>query len=574
MKVSQLLTKTIKNAPADEQSKNAQLLIRAGYVHKEMAGVYSFLPLGLRVLNNIAQIIREEMDALGGQELLMPTLQVKERYEATNRWSDDVVDIWFKTKLANGVELGLGFSHEENIGPIAKQYIRSYKDMPLLPYQIQWKFRNELRSKSGIMRGREFLMKDMYSYAVDQAQHEEIYDKVRAAYERVFERVGIGDRTVVVLASGGVFSKYSHEFQTFSEAGEDHIFQTSDGTYYNREIAPSKAPAVSQDGATPAPMQEVEGKGLIGVEPLAEFLNIPVELTTKTMLFVDEKGGVIAAAVRGGYEINELKLAEVVGAQSLHLADTETVKRVTGAEVGYAGLLNLPKDVRIVVDESCANRVNFEMGANRTNYHNINVNWGRDLPEPDEYYDIKVAKPGDLDPKTGEPMKVQKAIEVGNIFSLGTKFSAPFNIAVTNEKGEGNTVIMGCYGIGVSRLMGTIAELMGDDRGLVWPEAIAPYQVYLASVGESEDVRRATDELYGKLQVAGVTVLYDDRTNVRAGEKFADADLLGIPYRLVVSEKTLASGQFELKKRTEQEPRMYDEGALLAFLTQKGRHEV
>jgi prolyl-tRNA synthetase len=548
MRSSQLFTKTRKEAPADETAKNAQLLIKAGFIHKEMAGVYSFLPLGLKVLNNISQVVREEMNAIGGQEVLMPALQVKERYEATNRWDDDIVDVWFKTKLANGAELGLGFSHEENLSPIIKRYLSSYKDLPIAPYQIQMKFRNELRSKSGLMRGREFLMKDMYSYAIDQEQHDEFYVKAQKAYERVYERVGIGDRTVMVLASGGSFSKYSHEFQTFSEAGEDHVFQASDGTYYNREIAPAKAPAVKQSNAKPEPMREVEGKGLIGVEPLAKFLDIPVELTTKTMLFVDEKGQVIAAAVRGGYEVNELKLAEVVGANFLKLADMATVKKVTGAEVGYAGLLNLPKDVRIVVDESCADRVNFEMGANRTNHHSINVNWDRDLPKPEKFYDIKIAKGGDLDPKTEKPMKMQRAIEVGNIFSLGTKFSAPFDMSVTDEQGEVIVPVMGCYGIGVSRLMGAIAECMSDEKGLAWPSSIAPFQVYLARLGDTSKVVAEADKLYDLLTEAGIGVLYDDR-DTRPGEKFADAELMGIPYRIVVSPKTVESSKYECKPR-------------------------
>jgi prolyl-tRNA synthetase len=401
MKVTQLLTKTSKDAPADEQAKNAQLLIRAGYIHKEMAGVYSFLPLGLKVLNNIAQIIREEMDAIGGQEILMPALQVKERYEATNRWDDSVVDIWFKTKLANGAELGLGFSHEENLSPIVKKYLTSYKDLPFAPYQIQMKFRNELRSKSGLMRGREFLMKDMYSYALNQEQHDEFYEKAQEAYKRVYDRMGIGDRTFMTFASGGSFSKYSHEFQTISDAGEDTIY-------------------------------------------LSRAKNIAIN--------------------------KEVLTDEVLAELELSRDDLEEVK----------------------------------------------------------------------------------AIETGNIFSLGTKFSAPFDLSVTDEDGNAATPIMGCYGIGVSRVMGTIAELLSDDKGLVWPKGIAPFAVYLVGLGGSEQVREATEELYKHLTDMGIGVLYDDRKASRAGEKFADADLLGIPYRVVISEKTLAAKQFELKSRTAQ----------------------
>jgi prolyl-tRNA synthetase len=414
MRLSKNFTKTTKNAPADEVAKNAQLLIKAGYVHKEMAGVYSYLPLGLRTLNKIANIIREEMDELGGQEILMPALQLKERYEASGRWDDKVVDNWFKTKLANGTELGLGFSHEENLTPIVKDFVRSYKDLPIAPYQIQTKFRNELRSKSGIMRGREFLMKDMYSYAVDQAQHDEFYAKAQEAYKKVYERMGIGDRTFMTFASGGSFSQFSHEFQTLSDAGEDTI-------YLSRE------------------------KGIA----------INKEVLTDDVL-------------------------EQLG-----------VKR-------------------------------------------------------DELEEVK-------------------GIEVGNIFTLGTKFSTPFNLTVDGENGESITPIMGCYGIGVSRVMGTIAELLSDDKGLVWPEAIAPAKVYLAVLGQNDDTRKAADDLYDELRGKGIEVIYDDR-DARPGEKFADADLFGIPYRLVVSDKLVAQEKYELKARTSDEIELLSKNELIAKL--------
>jgi prolyl-tRNA synthetase len=565
MRLSKLFTKTSKNAPGDEVAKNAQLLMRAGFVYKDMAGVYSYLPLGLRVLNKISQIVREEMNAVDGQEVLMPTLQVKERYEATNRWSAEVVDIWFKTALANGSELGLGFSHEENLSPIVKSFIGSYKDLPLGVYQIQSKFRNEVRSKSGLMRGREFLMKDMYTFAMNQAQHDAYYERIKKAYVRVYDRLGIGDNTVVVMASGGVFSKYSHEFQTFSEAGEDTLFQTSDGEYYNREIAPSKVARANKSEEL-QPYQEVLGKGIVGVGALLQHLGIPIEKSTKTLLYVTDAGEMIAAVVRSDYDVNELKLADVAGCSTVKKADEAMVKSMTGAEVGYAGVVNLPDGLQVFFDDSLKGLHNFETGANKTDYHAVNVNFGRDLPEPKQFYDIKVAKPGDLDPATDKPMQTRKAIEVGNIFSLGTKFSEPFNVAVTDEHGESHTLIMGCYGIGVSRLMGTIAEVMSDDRGLVWPENIAPGKVYLARLGEDSKVVKAADDLYDKLVKAGVEVLYDDR-DARPGEKFADADLMGIPYRVVVSEKLVEKKQFELKARTTDNLHLVSEHELLTKLS-------
>ncbi|HEY5442089.1 MAG TPA: proline--tRNA ligase [Candidatus Saccharimonadales bacterium] len=566
--MSQLFTKTSKNVPADETARNARLLIQAGFIHKEMAGVYSFLPLGLKVLSHITAIVRDEMDAIGGQELLMPALQVKERYEITGRWSDDVVDNWFKTKLVNGSELGLGFSHEENLVPILKNFVASYKDLPIAPYQIQTKFRNELRSKSGLMRGREFLMKDMYSFAISEAQHQDFYKKAQTAYQNIYDRLGIGERTVMVRASGGIFSKYSHEFQTFSDAGEDLIFQTSDGEYYNREVVAAKVAQANQT-EEPASYQEVEGKDVIGVRALLKHLNIPIEKSTKTLLYTTDTGEVIVVAIRSDYEVNELKLLDTVVCKTLRLASEAEVKELTGAETGYAGLVNLPNGTSIFLDDSLEGLCNFETGANKTNYHAVNVNFGRDVAKPDKFYDFKLAREGDLDPATDKPMKTQKAIEVGNIFSLGTKFTEPFSLSVPNADGELITLIMGCYGLGVTRVMGTIAELLSDERGLVWPAAVAPAQVYLARLGDNPDAVKQADELYNRLTAAGVGVLYDDRS-LRPGEKFADADLLGIPYRVVVSDKTAAEDNYELKARQSDDSRHISFKELLEILGTPG----
>ncbi|MEO5627876.1 MAG: proline--tRNA ligase [Candidatus Saccharimonadales bacterium] len=565
MRVSQQFTKTRKQAPADEIAKNAQLLIKAGFIHKEMAGVYSFLPLGLSVLEKIKQVVREEMDAIGGQELIMSSLQPKDIWENTNRWDDEKVDVWFKSKLQNGTEVGFGWSHEEPITEMMKDYVTSYKDLPVVVHQFQTKLRNEVRAKSGIMRGREFVMNDMYGYFFNEQEHLDFYEKSKVAYMNVFKRVGLGDVTFITYASGGAFTKFSHEFQTLTDAGEDTLFQVpSTKEMFNEEITPSQATAVTGND-DPKPLQEVEGKGLIGVEPLAKFLKIPVEKTTKTMLYVTDKGKVVAAAVRGGYNVNEDKLKDVLGVERIQLADEATVKRVTNAEVGYAGLLNLPDEVEIIVDESCANRTNFEMGANRTNYHSINVNWGRDLPEPKQFYDIKVVKKGDLHPETGEAYIVHKAAEVGNIFNFGTAKCDDVGLHVNDENGKLASVYLGSYGIGVTRLMGVVAEHFADDRGLVWPANIAPAQVYLVRLGEDEVVVKAADKLYAELQDANIEVLYDDR-DARAGEKFADADLIGLPYRVVVSAKTIEQSKVEVKKRTDQEVKLVELSEIIKSL--------
>lgn len=411
MRQSQLFTKTRKEAPSDEArpndgsvgqaSKNAQLLIRAGYIQKEMAGVYDYLPLGLRVFKKIENIIREEMDVIGGQEIFMSSLQEKETWEKTNRWDDSMVDIWFKTKLKNDTELGLAITHEEPITRMVTKHVQSHKDLPFSVYQFQTKFRNEVRAKSGIMRTREFIMKDLYSFDKDQAGLDEFYEKASDAYVRIFDRVGLGEKTYKTFASGGLFSKYSHEFQTICDTGEDVIYVSE-----NKKIAVNK------------------------------------EVNTDDVL----------------------------------------------------------SDLGISRDE----------------------------------------------------LVEQKAIEVGNIFKLGTRFSDALGLSYVDENGEKKPVVMGSYGIGPGRLMGTIVELYSDDKGIVWPKEVAPFAVHLVRLGDSEAVVKFADDLYADIRKQGVEVLYDDRP-LRAGEKFADSDLIGIPVRFVVSEKTVAEGKVEVKFRTDNE---------------------
>lgn len=406
MRISHLFTKTSKNIPADELAKNAQLLIQAGYIHKEMAGVYSFLPLGLRVIENIKQIVREEMNAIGGQELIMSSLQTKETWQKTDRWDDSKVDIWFKSKLKNGSEIGLAWSHEEAIVQMMKQHIASYKDMPANVYQFQTKLRNELRSKSGIMRGREFVMKDMYSCSLNADQHKDFYERTIDAYHKIFSRLGIGEETYLTFASGGAFTQFSHEFQTICEAGED-------------------------------------------------------------LIYLDE------------------------------------TKKIA------------------INEEVMSDDVLKKLGVSR------------------------------------DGLKKMKAAEVGNIFDFGTVKSEEMDLGYTDDSGKRRLVHLGSYGIGITRLMGVMAEKFSDSRGLVWPEAIAPYRVYLANIGEDDEVKNQALELYNELKKHGEFVLFDER-DAGAGEKFADADLLGIPYRVVISKKTIDAGGLELKKRNSDKVEIID----------------
>jgi prolyl-tRNA synthetase len=544
MKYTEILLATSKEKPADENSKNAELLIRGGYINKEMAGVYSYLPLGLKVLKNIENIVRKEMIKAGASEILMPAMSPKTYWEKTNRWN---MPILFKMELPNGREIALNPTHEEIVTPLVQKFANSPKDFPKAVFQIQSKFRNEPRAKSGLLRGREFLMKDAYSFHTSQEDFEKYYEVMTNAYHSIYRELGIGDITKLVAADGGEFSKFSHEFQTISPIGEDDIFYLkSTDKYLNKEITPCVAQQWNNQEETVAEKEDVLGEGIIGVEELSKFLNIPVEKTTKTIIFETENGKVIAAVVRGNREIDMKKLSKISGLKNLEMATEETVLRVTGSPVGYAGVLNLPEEVAVFWDESCQDRVNFEMGANKENYHTINVNFGRDIEKPAKFYDLKVAQDGDHDPETGEKYKVIKSIEVGNIFPLSNKFSKAFKF-----KSEGKELLMGCYGIGVSRIMGALVEIFHDEKGIIWPENVAPAKIYLAPIGKNNKVYAKADELYAKFREKNIEVLYDNRRSkkVGPGQKFADHELLGIPYRVVISDRLLEENSVEIVER-------------------------
>lgn len=560
MRYSKLFGKTNKKAK-EFDSVNATLLIKAGYIDQVMAGVYTMLPLGLMVLNKIENIIREEMSAISN-EVLMPSLSPRELWQKTGRL--DTVDVIMQTIGANESSLAknsssyiLNSTHEEIVTPLASKFTFSYKQLPLSLFQIQNKFRNEPRAKSGLMRCREFRMKDMYSFHTDMEDMKNYYEIAKKAYVNVFKRLGIGDDTIVAWASGGDFTKeYSHEFQTICDAGEDLIFRNiSTGINYNREIAPSKAPEFKQEGEIVVDKEEVLGEGLIGVNKLAKFLNIPVEKTTKTIFYATKENQMIAVAVRGDYEVNELKLKQALEIYDLQLASPELIREKTGAEVGYAGVLNLPEDVKLYFDDSCKGRINFETGANKTNYHVINVNFGKDLAEPEKFYDFKLAKEGDLDPEDNTVYQVVKASEVGNIFTLGSKFTDAFDFKFIDETGKQQTIYMGCYGIGTSRIMGVIVEKFHDNKGIVWPKEVAPYQTHLVGLNlEDEHVKSKAEEVYQQLLGNGIEVLFDDRVGVSVGEKLGDADLIGIPERIVVSKRTLENNDsVEIKLRSNSE---------------------
>jgi prolyl-tRNA synthetase len=557
---SKLFGKTIKNSK-EYNSHNATLLIRAGFVKHEMAGVYSLLPLGLKVLKKIENIIREEMDKVAN-EVFMPVLQPVENWNQTNRF--DSFDVLFKaiganenSRKLNSQEYAIGASAEEMVTPLAKSQNQSYKDFPFSIYQFQNKFRNEARPKSGLLRGREFIMKDSYSFHTSHKDMLEYYEVMKKVYTRIFERAGLGDITVEAIASGGAFSdENSHEYQTITDVGEDTLFKDpKSGVIYNQEVTPSKAPLFDTSKEQEKDIQEVEGKGIIGVEELAKFLKIEVERTTKTLLFEADSGKrVIAAALRGDYDINTEKFGKVIGSTDFQLASEKTVEKITGAKVGYAGLLNLPKEVEVYMDDSMQERKNFEMGANKTDYHTINVNFGRDLKLPDQFYDFKLAKKGDICPESGEKYEIMSAVEVGNIFPLNTKYSDAFDYKFIDKSGKLQPVYMGCYGIGLQRTMGVIAEVFSDEKGLCWPDTVAPFDVHFITLDKDHD--KQAQDLIKQIEGLGKQVLWDDRENTSAGEKFVDADLIGIPVRLILSDKRTKQGGVEITHRKTKESKV------------------
>ena len=564
MRVSQLFGKPSKTEGIDYKIKSHRLLTQAGFIRESSAGRYYLLPLGVKVHDRIIEVVRKHMDEKGAQELVMPVLHPLELWQETNRTTSAGFELMQITDRRDA-NFALGGTAEEMAVDLVRKFNISYRDLPFNIYQFSMKFRDEMRARGGLLRVREFIMKDAYSFSTEE-QFKKIYYDMAEAYTAIFEELGVKTHKVE-SDNGYIGGEYCHEYIVESDAGESRYFFTEDGSYAAHEdVATFEKYQANDDDEEEKPREDVLGKGIIGVEELAKFLNIPVEKTTKTILFEDENGQVIAAAVNGIYDVNETKLQHIVGCAELKLASPETVERVTGAKVGYAGILDLPKNVKIVLDDSLKGRKNFECGANKTDYHSININFGRDFPEPEKFYDIAMAGAGDFAKGTKKKLLEGKGIEVGNIFQLGYHYTNLMHDAeYTDETGKREKYYMGCYGIGIGRTMAAIAEVLSDDKGLVWPENIAPAKVYLASLGNDEKVVEAANELYETLQKKGISVLYDDR-DVRPGEKFTDADLIGIPHRVVVSNKTIEAGKIEYKGRIETEAKLLSNEELIKLL--------
>lgn len=550
MRQSRHLGKTLREVPKDAQTAAHALMLRGGFMQQLSAGVYIYLPLLHRTLNKIAQIVREEMVAAGAEELLMPALQPKELWEESGRWQryTAVDGIMFAFRDRRESTVCLGPTHEEVVTDILRREIKSYKDLPRAVFQIQTKFRDEIRPRFGLMRAREFIMKDAYSFDADEAGLEVSYEAMRRAYHRVCERIGFRYRAVDA-DPGAIGGSGSQEFMVLADTGEDTILFCSGCDYAaNQEQAESKLAEFTQDTELRS-RETVVGENLIQVEPLAKFLNLPVWKTTKTLVF-EADGQLVAVLVRGDCDVNETRLRNFLGCQQLRLASADRIQALTGAEVGYAGPIELPPEVRRIADRYVAHRVNFECGANRTHHHHINVNFGRDLPLP-ELGDFKLAKAGDTCPRCGGTLEAARGIEVGHIFKLGTKYSEAMGCRYLDAGGQQRTVVMGCYGIGISRIAAAWIEQNHDEKGILWSPQIAPYLVHLIGLNlEDPAVQAAAETLYQDLTRAGVEVLFDDRP-ARAGEKFSDADLIGLPIRLTISKRAVEQGKIEYKRRSE-----------------------
>ncbi len=536
---------TLKTVPSGSANKSTGFLLQAGYIRQENAGVYNFLPLWLRVMRKIEQIVREEMDAVGCEEILMGSLVSKESMDTTNRWD---VDILFKVKGANDADFALGFSHEEVATPLMIEFLRSYKQLPACIYQFQTKFRNEKRAKSGLLRGREFKMKDAYSFHLTTEEFQEFFEAMRQAYIRVYERLGIGGITVPVFSDGGEFTPNdSIEFQTFTPIGEDIIFyDETNNAWYNREIAGSKAPNYKYE-KDEKPLEKHTLEGITGVQALIKEFNIPIELSTKA-LFYEKDDKIILVVVRSDYDVNELKLRKIAGS-GWKPATPENIKKFTKSEVGYAWLYNLDKWIAVYVDEACEAMTNFETGGNETGVHITNCNWWRDIQKPTQFYDLKVAKETDLNPNSGKEYRTEKASEVGNIFDLSQKYTEAFNLKITTENGKTLHPYMGCYGIGISRTMGVIAEAMMSEKWLSWPENVSPYTHLIVVHGDHLEKAKT---LALSLEKEGKEVLIDER-DAWFGMKMGDADLLGIPNVILLTDKTLEKGGYELREWNQEE---------------------
>ncbi|EJB6319389.1 proline--tRNA ligase [Listeria monocytogenes] len=535
---------TLKEVPADAEVKSNQLLLRAGFIRQTASGIYSYLPLATLMLRKIETIIREELEAIGAAELLMPALQPAELWQESGRWNDYGPEL-MRLKDRASRDFALGPTHEEVITALLRDEVKSYKRLPLTLYQIQTKFRDEKRPRFGLLRGREFIMKDAYSFHATSESLDEVYNLMHQAYSNIFTRCGLEFRSVIA-DSGSIGGNESKEFMALSDIGEDTIAYSDASDYAaNTEMAPvlymeKKSHELEKD------LEKVATPDQKSITDIVEFLEVPIEKTMKSMLYqVDDE--VIMVLVRGDHEVNDIKIKNALDATNVELVDPAVAVELLGANFGSLGPINVPENMRVFADNAVKDIVNAVVGANEDGFHYINVNPDRDFSVT-SYFDLRMIQVGDLSPDGQGVIKFAEGIEVGHIFKLGTKYSEAMNATILDENGRAQPIIMGCYGIGVSRILSAIAEQSNDENGFVWDKQISPFDLHLIPVNmKSEEQVAFAETLYTSLQDAGFSVLIDDRAE-RAGVKFADADLIGLPIRITVGKKA-AEGVVEVKIR-------------------------
>jgi len=548
MRTTQFPLNTVKETPADAEIASHQLMIRAGLIRKLAAGLYSWLPLGLRVMRKVEKITREEMEKTGALEVLMPGLQPAELWQETGRWEQYGPEL-ARLKDRHDRDFCLGPTHEEIITDLARNEIKSYKQLPITYYQIQSKFRDEIRPRFGVMRSREFIMKDAYSFHLDQDSLQETYDAMYQAYTHIFNHLGLKFRAVIA-DSGSIGGAVSHEFHVLADSGEDAIaFSTGSEYAANVEKAEAVAPAGSRGLATEE-LTLIDTPDQHSIEEVCGFLNIPSTQCLKTLIVRGEEGTLVALLLRGDHNLNEIKAIKIDGiASPLQFASDEEVANVCNCKPGSIGPIGL--SIKIIADRSVTLMSDFVCGANQDGKHYKGVNWERDLPVPDHVADLRMVVEGDPSPDGKGQITLARGIEVGHIFQLGTKYSEAMKAGISNEDGKNQIMTMGCYGIGISRVVAAAIEQNHDNKGIIWPTNLAPFQVALCPMNmhKSERLKEASEKLYQDLLAAGIDVLFDDR-KVRAGFMFSDMELIGIPHCIVVGDRGLDSGTVEYKART------------------------
>ena len=565
MRVSQFPISTLRETPADADIISHQLMLRAGLIRRLASGLYTWMPYGLRVLRKVEAIVREEMNRAGGVELLMPTVQPAELWQESGRWEQYGSEL-LRMNDRHQRAFCYGPTHEEIITDYARRELKSYKQLPINFYQIQTKFRDEVRPRFGVMRAREFLMKDAYSFHVNQASLQKTYDVMYDTYSRIFSRLGLKFRAVQA-DTGSIGGKASHEFHVLADSGEDAI-AFSDGSNYAANVELAEAIAVGQRPDPSQTLKIVDTPHQHSIEEVCQFLGIEAKQTVKTLLVQGDDDKVIALLLRGDHELNEIKVEKIKGIQQpLCFATEQQVIDITGCCPGSIGPVGL--SIRVIADHATNLMADFVCGANQEGKHLRGVNWQRDLVEVD-CMDLRNVQTGDPSPDGQGSLSIMRGIEVGHIFQLGQKYSQALNATVLNEKGKSEVMQMGCYGIGVSRVVAAAIEQNYDRFGITWPDVIAPFQIAIAPINmkKSQLVRETADQLYQQLQQAGVEVLFDDR-NLRPGAMFADLELLGIPHRVVISDRGLKKGELEYKGRTDAKAEIFAQDSVLAFLKEK-----